>query len=150
MISGAEKPAGVAIYHFVTAKHEDREELVAVRVVSGLAGVVAAYAVFVVVVETVALTRRAVLGKAVGVAFLVFSENNELSLASWLARLAQVSPEAGFFHEVSPAVEEVPGGFRGDLGVALFDGGATHVWGAAAGRGDDTTALAEQGAKGGE
>ena len=116
---------------FVVGELELGEELVAVGFVEGAPGVAAVDAIFVVVVESVALAGWTVFGEAVGGAELVLVHDDEFGISGVLLGFAEVAPESGFGDEVATAVEVVAAGFVGDLGFADVLGGATHVWRAA-------------------
>ena len=130
VVLGGEEPAGVAVDDFVVGEDELWEELVAVGVVEGAAAVVAAEAVFVVLVVAPALTGRAVFGEAVGDVLAGLVHDDEFAAAWILVGFAEVAPEAGLVDEVAAGVVEVPAGFVGDFDAADLGGGAAHVGGA--------------------
>ena len=122
-----EDPTGLTIHGFVAGEHKLRKELIAVRIIRLLAGVVATKTIFVIVVEPVALPVRAVFGESIGILLFILSEDNKLGSAPRLARLADISPKTGFFDKVSSAVEKIPGRLTRDLCVSLLHARTTHI-----------------------
>lgn len=106
--------------------------------------------VLVVLVEAIALSDRAGLGKAVGATLPAFVKDNELSGAGALTRFAEVSPEAGLFNIIAAAVVKTASRLIGNLHLAFFHGcGASHVWGAKGAAGIASGAGYQNGGEGG-
>lgn len=65
-VIGAKEPTGLAIHHLIAGEHEFRQELIAVRLVDVVTGVITSYEIIRIVVEGIAPTGRAVFRKSVG------------------------------------------------------------------------------------
>ena len=125
-VVGSEKPAGIPVDDFIIGQKEFREELIAVDVVNLSPGITSPDLVFVVLVKSIAPAFGAVFGKAVGVELGAFAEDDKLAAVGGLSRFAQISPEAGFVHEISATVEKISARLRGDLCGTRFGGRASH------------------------
>jgi len=116
-IGRSKEPSGVLGDEFVVGEEELGEELVGVRFVEFTAGVAPVDSVCKVVVRPISFFETS-FGKAVGIFFLRFVEDDEPGLFGGLSGFSEISPEARFFDEVASAVIEISARFTGDLPLA--------------------------------
>ena len=115
VILWGEEPARIFVHQFIASENKFGEELVGVDFVDLFSAVVTSNAIFVIIIEGIALLGWSDFGMTVGLGAFFLVKDNKFGGLPIFAGPTEVAPEASAVDVVSTSVIEVPSRLGGNL-----------------------------------